>query len=113
MSHDYPVPYFPPKGTKYKWYPPALTNLGWAYVVETLGWAQSLILSVDRGARGYYGHLYFNPINGGKAVTKKTRYYKTPLPALRAIEKAGDELLKADTQPWMKRALKMGWRPPA
>jgi hypothetical protein len=57
--------------------------------------------------------LDFKSINGGKAMTRKTRYYKTPLSALLAIEKLGDSLLAKDTQPWMKKAIKLGWRPPA
>jgi hypothetical protein len=113
MSRDYPVAYFPPTGTKYNWASPELTHMGWVCNVDCLTWPQSLKLSVDRVERGYFGSLRFTSINGGKAAVGKTRYYKTPLSALLAIEKAGDELLKGDTQPWMKRALKLGWRPPA
>jgi hypothetical protein len=68
---------------------------------------------VDRGSAGYFGLLRFKSINGGKTVTRKTRYYKTPLSALWAIEKAGDKFLKEDTRPWMEEALKLGWRPPS
>lgn len=113
MSRDYPVAYFPPTGTKYKWGPPSLTHLGWGCNVACLTHPQSLHLDVDRVARGYVGLLRFTSINGGKTVLRKTRYYKTPLSALWAIEKLGDALLAKDTQPWMKKALKMKWRPPA
>jgi hypothetical protein len=93
MSQKYPVAYFPPTGTKYKWLPPALTTLGWFCRVKCLTWPQSLTLLVDRGARGYFGTLRFNSINGGETVTRKTRYYKTSLSALLAIEKLGELLL--------------------
>lgn len=113
MSLDYPVPYLPPSGTKYKWFPPPLTYKGWACPVECLRWPQSLELRVDRDERGYYGHLRFTSINDvSKTVTRETRYYKTARYALLAIEKAGDELLKGGSRPWMKEAVKMGWRPP-
>lgn len=113
MSRDYRVQYNPPTGTKYKWFPPSLTHLGWACNVKCLAHPQSLHLAVDRDARGYFGYLRFNSIQGGTTVTKKTRHYKKALTALLATERAGDELLKADSRPWMKRALAMGWRPPA
>lgn len=113
MSREYPVAYFPPTGTKHKWASPPLKHLGWACTVYCLTWPQSLTLTVDRVERGYFGTLRFKSINGKLAVTRKTRYYKTPLSALWAIEKAGDKLLAEDTRPWMEEALKLGWRTPA
>lgn len=113
MSREYKIEYLPPKGTKYKWAPPSLTHRPIMCSVPILTWPQSLGLSVDKSERGYQGYLVFKFINGGSLVRKRTRYFKTALSACKAIEKMGDELLKADTQPWMKKALKLKWRPPA
>lgn len=112
MSGEYNIEYLPPKGTKYEWHPPSLVNRPIGCNVETLCWPQSLNLQCDKTAQGYYGRLTFYSINGGKAVVKTTRFFKTALSACRAIERAGDALLKADTKPWMREALKMKWRPP-
>ncbi len=113
MSRLYPIEYLPPNGTKYKWDPPPLTHRPIGCSVPTLIYPQSLTLYVDKAKRGYQGFLNFYSINGGSLVRKHTRFYKTALSACKTIEKMGDELLKADTQPWMKKALKLKWRPPA
>lgn len=113
MSREYRIEYLPPKGTKYEWAPPSLTHRPIACRPPTLTHPQSLLLSVDKLEKGYRGYLVFYSINGSPRVEKRTRLYKSSLPACKAIEKMGDELLKADTQPWMKKALKLKWRPPA
>ena len=113
MSQEHPIEYLPPRGTKYKWEPPSLTHRPIGCSVPILTWPQSLTLYVDKTERGYQGLLSFYSINGGSLVRKHTRYYKTALSACKAIERVGDGLLKADTQPWMKKALKLKWRPPA
>lgn len=79
MSREYPLVYFPPTGAKYKWASPPLKHLGWTCVVYCLAWPQSLTLTVDRVERGYFGSLRFKSINGGKVVTRKTRYYDSAL----------------------------------
>jgi hypothetical protein len=113
MSGNCHIEYTPPKGTKYKWNPPGLVHHPIHCEVECLTWPQSLDLSVDKFEQGYQGYLVFSSINMTPSVRKKTRFYKKALSACRAIERVGDELLKADTQPWMKKALKLKWRPPA
>jgi hypothetical protein len=113
MSAKYNIEYLPPKGTKYKWAPPSLKHSPIRCCVECLTWPQALDLSVNKLEKGYQGFLDFDSINMTPMVSKKTRIYKTALSACRAIESMGDELLKADTQPWMKKALKLKWRPPA
>jgi hypothetical protein len=112
MSREYHIEYTPPEGTKYKWEPPSLTHRPIGCSVPILTWPQSLLLSVDKLEKGYRGYLVFYTINGAPRVEKRTRLYKTALSACKAIERVGDGLLKADTQPWMKRALKLKWRPP-
>jgi hypothetical protein len=113
MSGSYHIEYTPPQGTKYKWGPPPLKHSPIYCIVECLTWPQALDIFVDKFEQGYQGYLSFSSINLGPVVRKRTRFYKKALSACRAIEKMGDELLKADIQPWMRKALKLKWRPPA
>ena len=112
MSRAYPIEPPPRRGTKYHWSSSVLVYSPITSEVPGLGWSQGLWLSVDKDEGGYRGSLVFDSINGGPSIRKKTRLYKKLLTACLAIERVGDELLKADREPWMKRALELGWRPP-
>jgi hypothetical protein len=114
MSSEYKLDYFPPKGTKYVWDSPVLQNRPWMTDMKGICWPQYCVCAVDRNKNGYYGYLRFTPLNYEKTgvhLEKRTRFFKDPLKALLAIEKIADRLLAKDTKPWMKEAVKAGWRP--
>jgi len=103
--------YFPPNGTKYKWWNKSLNHSPWVVRVGGIYYTQYVICRVDLLSGKYFGYVKFYSISG-RSFDKVTRSFKNPLSALKASETIADKFLAKDTKPWMIEAIKNKWRPP-
>lgn len=108
--------YFPPKGTKWKWYPKSLNYSPWG-----------CDLSRQREKLDLHPlntHLYVDRVDGtylwqvigfgfDHERFKEEGQAEDPLQACLAAEAAGESRLNEFLPDWVRQALNHKWRPPA
>lgn len=103
--------YFPPGGTKYKWWPKPLNHSPWGMRMWDY-WPASIKASVNKEEDGTF-HWRVEVTDFRHRRTHLTGKESEALSACLAAEKACEEQKALLWLPWMEEAVAAGWRPPA
>lgn len=107
MSRE--LDYFPPQGTKYKWWNKPLQHLPWGASIWE-HWPADIVAHVSKKNGVFIWWVDVCTFNFERKCFKGTA--KKALTACLAAEKRADKEKAKIWMPWMNDAVAAGWRPP-